>query len=115
MAVAAHGAARGGAAARRDALLVLLLLAALAPSCHAGWWPFGRSRSKQPPPSAGINGTAAQLWAWWPAGNRSAPAGANPAFKCLADAFSGPPRDKRVYRSGRAGAGREVGGRAVAR
>ncbi|KAI8473988.1 MAG: hypothetical protein J3K34DRAFT_156062 [Monoraphidium minutum] len=49
------------------------------------------------PPGAAPNGTVADLWRWWGAGGGRAPAGAKPAFACLAEAFKGPPRDRKVY------------------
>ncbi|GBG00583.1 hypothetical protein Rsub_13328 [Raphidocelis subcapitata] len=48
-------------------------------------------------PAGPAPGTVAQLWSWWPASGRAAPPGATPAYSCLANAFSGGPRDASVF------------------
>lgn len=79
-----------GVMAALPPLLLLLLVGASAPIIAAD----ADAAAAQPPP----NGTVAQLWGWWTRGGDGAlPAGANDAFRCLADAFSGGPRDKKVY------------------
>lgn len=49
------------------------------------------------PAGAAAPSTVMDLWKWWPEGGKSAPAGAKPAYSCLADAFSNAPRDRKVH------------------
>ncbi|KIZ07535.1 hypothetical protein MNEG_0424 [Monoraphidium neglectum] len=71
------------------------------PPSNEAWLAFAASISASLPPELTKgppeNGTVAQMWAWWDAKGRKAPARATPAFKCLAEAFEGAPRDKKVY------------------
>ncbi|KAI8465407.1 MAG: hypothetical protein J3K34DRAFT_87322 [Monoraphidium minutum] len=83
--------------AMRPLLALLLFAAALcgagAQHTHSRHSPTPAAAAAGPPPK----GTVAELWSWWPASRASPPAGATPALACLGDAFSGAPRDKKVF------------------